>query len=417
MALRRSLPPPRQGDSPRSLRTLPVVLCALNTVVSLGFLPNLGMARLVVDDFPGGGGRAVASGGGKADVKLVPPKLSPPPTQLFLSMQTNPTAAKVDVSPELDYLRDAQLPSGAFRIRPNSNDVIPYWGNYATIGLGALSQRVPEAADMGWKSLAWYAAHQSPVTGYVQDFVVKGSTEIATGTYDSSDSYAATFLIAIESMYNGTTCRTCVEKLLPAVALSIRAIESTQDTDGLTWAKPDGRVKYLLDQTEVAAGLRSAKRLAVVVGDYALATKILGIQQRHDLGLRTMIGDGQSVLWAIAANPTVASIFELPSERSMVDDAVLYPDSFAKIAVLALVPDFVSVDRQAAQRYVARWPRWTEDPQVWGFPVLVAWALQASGDQQGAQSGAMALHGLLVDGYRGTALTVGHIGQLLVLHA
>jgi hypothetical protein len=408
----------------------PIVLCALSIMGLLGLLPNLGMARLVDDDHSSslrnGIGRGISTPAAAPNAppitvttvpKLVPANPAPPASGLFLSLQTNPTAAKVDVSAELDYLRDAQLPSGAFRIRPNSNEVIPYWGNYATIGLGALAQRVPEAATMGWKSLTWYAAHQNPTTGYVDDYVVQGSRETSTGTYDSTDSYAATFLTAVESMYNGTTCRTCVEKLLPALTLSIKAIESTQDSDGLTWAKPEGRVKYLLDQAEVAAGLRSAKRLAVLVGDNAFATRITGIQQRHDVGLRTMTGDGQSVLWAIAASPTVASLFALPSERAVVDDAILYPDSLAKVALPALVPDLVFVDRLAAQSYVTRWPRWTQDPQVWGFPVLVAWALHNSGEQPAAQSGIAAFHALLVDGYRGSALTVGHIGQLLVLEA
>ena len=433
----------QRGSDFRSLRAQTIVLCALTIVLSLGLLPNLGVARLVHDGRSSTDPTPVKRAASEpVPVKLVPTDPPPAATQLFLSMQTNPTAAKVDVSTELDYLRDAQLPSGAFRIRPNSNNVIPYWGNYATIGLGALALRVPEAAVMGWRSLDWYAAHQDPKTGYVQDYVVKGSNEIATGAYDSTDSYAATFLVALESMYNGTTCRTCVEKLLPALTLSIVAIKSTQDSDGLTWAKPEGRVKYLMDQTEVAAGLRSANRMAILVGDNSLATKIAGMQQRHDEGLRTMVGDGRTMLWAIAANPAVASQFELPSERSEVDDAVLYPDSFAKVSVSALVPDFAfravasSVDQQpsqtaqqsaqqtsqrtsqqAAEQYVARWPRWTEDPEVWGFPVLVAWALQNSGNSQGAQAGVAALHGLLLDGYRGTALTVGHVGQLLVLEA
>jgi hypothetical protein len=404
---------------PGRVITIPVVLCALTIVLLLGLLPSLGVARLVDDDRSTRARSATTLVAPTTTLpKLVPANPPPPASGLFLSLQTNPTSAKIDVSPELDYLRDAQLPSGAFRIRPNSNDVIPYWGNYATIGLGALARRVPEAADMGWKALAWYASHQSPTTGYVQDHVVRGSQEVATGTYDSTDSYAGTFLVAVESMYNGTACLACVEKLLPALTLSIKAIESTQDpADGLTWAKPEGRVKYLLDQTEVAAGLRSAKRLAILVGDNVLASRIAGVQQRHDVGLRTMMGDGETVLWAIAANSTVASVFELPSERAVVNDGILYPDSLAKVSLSALVPDFVPIDRGAAQRYVGRWPRWTQDPDIWGFPVLVSWALQNSGDQTGAQNGVAAFHALLVDGYRGSALTVGHIGQLLVLEA
>jgi hypothetical protein len=317
------------------------------------------------------------------------------------------------------------LPSGAFRIRPNDPEVIPYWGNYATIGLGAVSSRIPEAATMGWRYLDWYASRQNGSSGFVQDHVANASAEIATGSYDSTDSYAGTFLVAVESMYEGTQCRTCVEKLLPALSLSIKAITATQDVDGLTWAKPEGHVKYLLDQAEVAAGLRSARRLSLLVGDGLLANRIDLVQRQHDAGLKSMMGVGQpngvtnsagiGTLWAIAESKTIAATFGLGSERVYVNEAILYPDSFASVAVAALVPDAIAVDHRAAQRYIANWPRWKEDPDTWGYPVLVAWALQNSGATLEARTSAIVLHTQFVDGYQSSAITAGHIGQLLMI--
>jgi hypothetical protein len=248
---------------------------------------------------------------------------------------------------------------------------------------------------------------------------VVASREDALGTFDSTDAYAATFLMAVESMYDGTSCMACVEKLGSALPRAIDAIASTMDVDGLTWARPEGHVKYLMDQAEVGAGLRSARRIAMAFGDNMFAATIDGLIARHNVGLANMIGNGGATVWALAETPEVARRYELPSVRSTVNDSLLYPDALADVFVAALIPDLsVGSNRsgiQIAQQYVGRWPRWKEDPDIWGFPVLVTWAFIQGGDRATATTGITALHQLLVDGYRGDALTVGHIGQLLAV--
>ena len=54
----------------------------------------------------------------------------------------------------------------------------------------------------------------------------------------------------------------------------IRAIESTLDTDGLTWATPTYHVKYLMDEAEVYVGLRSAAALTSALTDKATASRM-----------------------------------------------------------------------------------------------------------------------------------------------
>jgi hypothetical protein len=326
---------------------------------------------------------------------------------------------KTDPSTELEYLRAAQRPSGAFLRRPNEPEIIPYWGNYATIGIAATLGAKPGIAPQGWNWLNWYAAHQDATTGYVQDHTLINDVEVATGHHDSTDAYAGTFLIAAEAMYEATRCTECLKPLRHAIALAVTAIASTQDVDGLTWAQPVGRVKYLMDQAEVAAGLRSAERLAGVLNDPALAAKALNMRQRHDRGLLTMVDrpDGQ-MTWAIAENEEVARRFDLPGAVALVNVERLYPDALGPVFFAALASDIApTVATAAVTEYTTRWHRWTEDPDVWGFPVLVAWALDRAGQQAAAQAGAAELHDVIVAGYRGKALTVGHVGQLLVIVA
>ncbi len=349
------------------------------------------------------------------------PAVPPPPSAFLAGLKSSSTVAplSIDTAIELDYIRAAQLPSGAFRRRPNDRVIVPYWGNYATIGLGMIAGRSQEAATMGWRWLQWYADHQSLKTGYVSDHLVVASREDALASFDSTDAYAATFLMAVESMYDGTLCSACVERLGSALPRAVDAIASTMDVDGLTWARPEGHVKYLMDQAEVGAGLRSALRLALAFGDNIFAATIDGLIARQNVGLANMVGSGGATVWAIAETSEVARRYELPSARATVDDNLLYPDSLADVFVAALIPDLsggsIRPGGQIAEQYVRRWPRWKEDPDTWGFPVLVTWAFIQGADRASATTGITALHQLLVDGYRGDALTVGHVGQLLAV--
>jgi hypothetical protein len=319
---------------------------------------------------------------------------------------------------ELAYLRSATLPSGALLRRPRDTKIIPYWGNYATIGLAAISAKQPEAATMGWDWLTWYAEHQDPLSGFITDYNVMNAVETSTGAHDSTDAYAGTYLLAVEAMWQATRCITCIEKLARSVELAVAAIVATQDADGLTWAQPIGRVKYLMDQAEVAAGLRSAGVLAEVYGNQALAGKVASIRQAHDRGLRGMVQplNGGPMVWAISENEVVARTFELSSARVLVDDAKLYPDSLGPVFFAALAADLAPpIAHDATNSYITTWHRWSEDPDIWGFPVLVGWALMRTGNVAAATDGTVELRKWITDGYRGDALTVGHVGQLLAI--
>src|SRR4029453_1279537 len=100
----------------------------------------------------------------------------------------------------------------------------------------------------------------------------RAGTFFSSGHIDSVDAYASTFLQVAERYWNETRAlpprqQQEMEGLLPkmallrATALSFKAIESVTDGDGLTWAKPDYKVKFLLDSAEVYGGLRAGQVL------------------------------------------------------------------------------------------------------------------------------------------------------------
>ena len=91
----------------------------------------------------------------------------------------------------------------------------------------------------------------------------------STQSYDSSDSYAATFLTLVRAYYDTTGDAAFLRGIEADLRLVAGAIYSTMDPrDGLTYAKADYRIKYLMDNAEVYRGLLDwAYLLREVYGD------------------------------------------------------------------------------------------------------------------------------------------------------
>src|SRR5437588_379259 len=90
----------------------------------------------------------------------------------------------------------------------------------------------------------------------------------------STDAYAGTFLYAAWAAWNTGHDTAALTALRPGITGAIRAIESTLDTDGLTWATPTYHVKYLMDEAEVYVGLRSAAALTSALTDKATVSRM-----------------------------------------------------------------------------------------------------------------------------------------------
>src|SRR5580658_879522 len=112
----------------------------------------------------------------------------------FLVMASSPAAG---LRTDAEWILSAQLPDGAIAVGPAATSVSPYLANYAAIGLARATQQTGRRvyAAAAWKWLSWYQAHQD-AQGFVTDYTVDGDTEVSTGTMDSTDAYAGTFLIA-----------------------------------------------------------------------------------------------------------------------------------------------------------------------------------------------------------------------------
>ena len=148
--------------------------------------------------------------------------------------------------------------------------VMPYFSSIAALGL--LSGTVtPEQADAALAYQRWYLdylnrAEDDPVngSGTIYDWtVIRSGSQIqmeSTGSYDSVDSYAALFLLVADRYQQVADTQLLQER--PGQLLQVvDALLRTLDENGLSCAKSEYPVQYVMDNSEVYAGLGAAESL------------------------------------------------------------------------------------------------------------------------------------------------------------
>ena len=171
---------------------------------------------------------------------------------------TSGVAYQTDLTATSQWIAShSTLPDGA--ILYGSDKIIPYYGNIAALGWTKDPTR--DSAVQAW--MQWYLNHlnwpdQWELYGTVYDYNVSGSTETSTGNADSTDAYAATFLSLAWALYStgDPSAQAYVKSLEYQLDIIGGVIVLTQQNDGLTWAKPNYQIKYLMDNCEAYRGLR-----------------------------------------------------------------------------------------------------------------------------------------------------------------
>lgn len=179
-----------------------------------------------------------------------------------------PQAPQHPVSTSLDYgaeiaamgnwmASSAMLPDGTTLY--SSTKIMPYFGNVAAIGMSKDPAQLSRVR--GW--MQWYVAHLNATDRWglhntMYDYSVTATgLQVSTGDADSLDSYAATFLSLARSAYESGDSVTqqyvlTIRDTLYSIADTVVAL---QQSDGLTIAKPDYPMEYLMDNSEVYRGL------------------------------------------------------------------------------------------------------------------------------------------------------------------
>jgi hypothetical protein len=236
---------------------------------------------------------------------------------------------------------DTSLPSaGALRIHhtPGYVDpsghayylVVPYNAGVALRGL--LRAPVRDKLDVTERWLRWHLGHLRP-DGQILDhwYLADGTGETtcppgidASGCNqaDSTDSYAA-ILLGLAGAYRDAGGNTGVlvenRARLESAAAALLAL---QQSDGLTWARADFRVKFVFNNAEVYWGLRALAGLErTLFGSRSRANSYDAAAQRVQDGIRRYLTDPKTGLYHVAR---VEDGSVVPANLS-----VWYPDTVA----------------------------------------------------------------------------------------
>jgi hypothetical protein len=199
----------------------------------------------------------------------------------------------------------------------NNNYVVPYFANLAAIDL------LPQDPERVKRYIEWYLRHLNypdmyGLTGTIYDYYITETSEIPTYTYDSADSYAATFLF-LAFLYTEKTgdyqlIRDNIQKLKDIAYV----IAYLQDKDGLIKAIPNLRLKYLVDNIEDTCGLRAFLLLLWRLKDPDWYYYFTISHNLESSVIRNLVGREQ-IAWA-----------KLDDELFIAGYSAVYPDIYAK---------------------------------------------------------------------------------------
>jgi hypothetical protein len=223
---------------------------------------------------------------------------------------------------------DGSLVMGA---SPTSEEKItPYFANFAALGLvaayGVTHEKDLLAAARAWAD--WYAAHQN-ADGTEYDFTGAPGRWKGSGDYDSTDSYAATYLDLLLALYNADHDLTWLTGKRSSITGALAAIKLTLQPIGMTLAKPKWPVMYVMDNTETAQGLRSAALLAHLLHMSDLEHEATALATRMESAIANDLWDAKRQSYLIGLQPDGGRMEGLKE---------WYPDIMANLMAIAWLP-------------------------------------------------------------------------------
>lgn len=232
-----------------------------------------------------------------------------------------------------DFVRACQYPSGAIGMtgQGTGDRIVPYFANLACHALLAEFENSKEISNLDAVSrwLDWYGAHINGA-GKIYDQAVKdagGRLENA-GTIDAVDSYASTYLVLVER-WSRSAHSEGIRMRWPTVEKALNALQSLREENGLTIARADYPVVFLMDNTETYSGLLAASIMALKIGRKDQSDQ-LGAQAAETLNaIETELWDDREKKYVWAAQDGVQME---PLEK-------FYPDTMAQLMAIVRLPE------------------------------------------------------------------------------
>jgi hypothetical protein len=250
----------------------------------------------------------------------------------FCDAQDNRFADKPIVR-AADQITAHQMPDGAIvmgALPAAESRVLPYFANFAALGMVAAYRetRQPRYLEVARRWVGWYEAHQNP-DGTINDYTGTPGAWKSTGDYDSTDSYAATYLELLLAIYRATTDGKWLRAQYPSATHAIAAIRLTLQPSGLTIAKPTYPVMYTMDNVETVRGLHAAAAICRIVDDKTAASATAALATGMEAALTRDLWDPVRQCYRIGVQ---TDGFKAEGLK------VWYPDAMANLMVVGWRP-------------------------------------------------------------------------------
>jgi hypothetical protein len=279
------------------------------------------------------------------------------------------------ISTRHQRLTTQQLSDGAILF--TSTSIKPYFSNLTAQGWTKDNSNYWRI--QAW--MAWYIAHLNGTDvwglhGTIYDYNVSSTGESSTNDADSTDAYAATFLSLAWAYWQtgDANARTYIQSIANDLNTIGQVIVATQQSDGLSWAKPDWQYKYLMDNSEDYQGLRDAASLFAALGD----TSTSKYYSQH----ASRMLKGISSLW-LSASESWAVYRDNAGNELTPNFATWFPDATSQLypVLHGVVPSSDTRSQTVYSKFNSAWPGWPTLSFNDQFPwVTVAAAASQMGD-------------------------------------
>jgi hypothetical protein len=247
--------------------------------------------------------------------------------------------------------------------------LVPYFANLAALGWVETAKATTDKEKRNrylevtrlW--IEWYASHQNP-DGTIYDFEGPTTQLKPTGSYDSTDSYAATYALLLWRYFEATEDLEYVRGKLWSLNGAYDAVLLTMDDVGLTYAHPHYAYRFLMDNCEVAAGFVAFDKIYTILNQPEKAAEAMQhIVKLKDQFSRFYRPDLKAFGYAI--DP-----FGHPVETFTKG----YPDAMANLfAITFLAPEDAQTSALLNRVKDKFWsqPDAQEFPQWWTWPAMI----------------------------------------------
>ena len=265
-----------------------------------------------------------------------------------------------------------QLPDGA--ILYGTARIQPYDANIAATGL--CSQRAQLPHVRAWMN--WYVTHLNArdrwgLSGTIYDYRYAHGVETSLRRADSVDSYAATFFTLARSLYDtrDPLSQAYVRSIRPQLEEMAAMLPHVTQRDGMTIARPDYPIAYLMDNSEVYRGLSDLAYLEGNAFSDAVASRAYAQEARR-------ASSGIATLWSDARGTYDSGKQEPRGPRMRSQWTTWYPDATAQLfpALQGVMPAAAPRATELWSAFNAAWPHW--DRLVNGDSSGYPWALVGS---------------------------------------